>query len=96
MELQEVKGLLESNRLLTLLGPGGTGKTRLMLQAASDLVEQFPDGVWLVELAPHTSPELVAEKTAGVLGARGQPDRSLVDSVVVYLRRKEILLDGKA
>jgi class 3 adenylate cyclase len=75
MELQEVKRLLESNRLLTLLGPGGTGKTRLMLQAASDLVEQFPDGVWLVELAPHTSPELVVEKTAEVLGVRGQPDR---------------------
>jgi predicted ATPase/class 3 adenylate cyclase len=92
MELREVKRLLEGNRLLTLLGPGGTGKTRLMLQAASDLVEQFPDGVWLVELAPHTSPELVAENTAGVLGVRGQPDRSLVESLVVYFRRKEILL----
>jgi predicted ATPase/class 3 adenylate cyclase len=92
MELGEAKRLLASNRLLTLLGPGGTGKTRLMLQVASDLTEQFPDGVWLVELAPHTSPELVVEKTAGVLGVRGQPDRSLLDSLVVYLRRKEILL----
>jgi predicted ATPase/class 3 adenylate cyclase len=92
MELQEVKRLLESNRLLTLLGPGGTGKTRLMLQTASDLVEQFPDGVWLVELAPHTSQELVVEKTADVLGVRGQPDRSLLDSLVIYLRHKETLL----
>jgi predicted ATPase/class 3 adenylate cyclase len=91
-ELEEVKRLIESNRLLTLLGPGGTGKTRLMLQAASDLVERFPDGVWLVELAPLTNPELVTEKTAGVLGVRGHPDRSLVDSLAVYLRRKEILL----
>jgi predicted ATPase/class 3 adenylate cyclase len=92
MELQEVKRLLESNRLLTLLGPGGTGKTRLMLQAASDFVEQFPDGVWLVEMAPYTSPELVVEKTADVLGVRGQPDRPLVDSLVIYLRHKETLL----
>ena len=91
-ELEEVKRLIESNRLLTLLGPGGTGKTRLMLQAASDLVEHFPDGVWLVELAPLTNPELVTEKTAGVLGVRGHPDRSLVDSLAVYLRRKGILL----
>jgi predicted ATPase/class 3 adenylate cyclase len=92
MELQDVRRLLESNRLLTLLGPGGTGKTRLMLQAASELVEQFPDGVWLVELAPHTSRELVVEKTAEVLGVRSQPDRSLVDALVVYLRHKETLL----
>jgi predicted ATPase/class 3 adenylate cyclase len=91
-ELEEVERLIESNRLLTLLGPGGTGKSRLMLQAASDLVERFPDGVWLVELAPLTNPELVTEKTAGVLGVRGLPDRSLVDSLAVYLRRKEILL----
>jgi predicted ATPase/class 3 adenylate cyclase len=92
MELQEVKRLLESNRLLTLLGPGGTGKTRLMLQAASELVEQFPDGVWLVELAPHTNPELVVEKTAEVLGVSGQADRPLVDALAVYLRHKETLL----
>jgi predicted ATPase len=91
-ELEEVERLIESNRLLTLLGPGGTGKSRLMLQAASDLVERFPDGVWLVELAPLTNPELVAEKTADVLRVRGLPDRSLVDSLAVYLRRKEILL----
>jgi predicted ATPase/class 3 adenylate cyclase len=91
-ELREVKRSLARNRLLTLLGPGGAGKTRLMLQAAGDLLEGFPDGVWLVELAPHTSPELVAEKTASVLGVRGQPDRSLADSLVIYLRRKEILL----
>ncbi len=91
-ELEEVKRLIESNRLLTLLGPGGTGKTRLLLQAAGHLVERFPDGVWLVELAPLTNPELVAEKTAAVLGVRGQADRSLADSLAVYLRRKETLL----
>jgi predicted ATPase/class 3 adenylate cyclase len=91
-ELEEVERMIESNRLLTLLGPAGTGKTRLMLRAAGDLVERFPDGVWLVELAPLKNSELVAEKTAGVLGVRGHPDRSLEEALAVYLRRKEILL----
>jgi class 3 adenylate cyclase len=91
-ELAEVKRLLETSRLLTLLGPGGTGKTRLMLQAAGDLVERYTDGVWLVELAPLTSPELVTERAAAMLGLRGQPDRSLADTLAIYLRRKESLL----
>jgi non-specific serine/threonine protein kinase len=63
-----------------------------MLQAAGDLVEHYPDGVWLVELAPLTSPELVAEKTAGVLGVRGQVDSSLENSLALFLRRKDALL----
>jgi len=91
-ELEEVKQRIEKTRLLTLLGPGGTGKTRLMLQAAGDLVKHFPDGVWLVELASLTDPEHVPEAAAAVLGVRGHPDRSLVDSLAVFLRRKEILL----
>ena len=91
-ELEEVKQRIEGARLLTLLGPGGTGKTRLMLQAAGDLVERFPDGVWLVELASLTNPELVPEATAAILGVRGHPDRTLTDSLAVYLRRKDSLL----
>jgi len=91
-ELEEVKRLVEGNRLLTLLGPGGTGKTRLMFRAADDLIEHFVDGIWLVELAPLADPELVIEAAAGVLGVRGHPDRSLADSLAVYLRRKAVLL----
>ncbi len=91
-EMGEVERLLASHRLLTLLGPGGTGKTRLMLQAAGDLIDRFQDGVWLVELAPLTDPDLVAEKAAAVLGVRGQPDRPLAESLIVYLRLKKILL----
>ena len=79
-------------RLLTLLGPGGTGKTRLMLQAAADLVDQFPDGVWFVELAPLTDPTLLPNQVAGVLDVREQPGRRLLDSLVDTLRRKELLL----
>lgn len=91
-ELAEVKHLLDSSRLLTLQGPGGTGKTRLMLQVAGNLLEEFPDGVWLVELAPISDPELVAQKVAGVLGVRERPDRPLSESLAMFLRRKEILL----
>ena len=60
-ELPEVRRLLENNRLLTLTGPGGCGKTRLALAAAGELVEMFEDGVWMVELAPLTDPSLVPQ-----------------------------------
>ena len=83
---------LSGLRLVTLLGPGGTGKTRLMLQAAADLVDQFPDGVWFVELAPLTDPTLLPNQVAGVLDVREQPGRRLLDSLVDTLRRKELLL----
>jgi len=91
-ELADVKNLLDQTHLLTLLGPGGTGKTRLMLQAAEDLIDQFPDGIWLVELAPVTDPDLIPDQVANVLRLREQPGRSMLDSLVTFLRRKELLL----
>ena len=54
-ELAEVEGLLSEDRLITLTGPGGSGKTRLALEVARELIGSYPDGVWLVELAPRTS-----------------------------------------
>jgi len=73
-EIQEIKGLLASTRLLTLTGSGGSGKTRLALQTASDLVEEFPDGVWVVELAALSDPSLVSQEVASVLGVREESD----------------------
>src|SRR5207302_9191926 len=63
-EIAEVKRLLGSARLLTLTGTGGVGKTRLALQAAAEMLDAFPDGVWLVELAPLADPTLVPQTVA--------------------------------
>ncbi|HUG47582.1 MAG TPA: adenylate/guanylate cyclase domain-containing protein [Candidatus Limnocylindria bacterium] len=72
-ELAEIDGVLARDevRLLTLTGPGGTGKTRLALQAAGASAERFPDGVWWVPLAPLRDPQLVVATISGVLGASG-------------------------
>jgi predicted ATPase len=91
-ELAQVERLLEETRLLTLLGPGGTGKTRLMLQAAEEVVDNYRDGVWLVELAPLTDPELIPGRVAAALNVQEQPGRELRDTLTEYLRRKELLL----
>jgi len=91
-ELEEIKRLLGGTSLLTLLGPGGTGKTRLMLQAAEELIEEYADGVWLVELAPLTDPDLIPERVAAALNVQEQPGRRMPDTLVEYLRRKEVLL----
>ena len=69
-EIEEVKNSFTKTRLLTLTGSGGCGKTRLGLQALADLVDEFPDGVWVVELAPLSDPGLVAQEVASVLGIR--------------------------
>jgi predicted ATPase/DNA-binding CsgD family transcriptional regulator len=91
-ELAEVKRLLGKNRLLTLTGSGGCGKTRLALAVASEHLEGFEDGVWLVELAPLSDPSLVPQAVAATLGVREQPGRSLTEMLSGYLGSKKLLL----
>ena len=91
-ELTEVKRLLENNRLLTLTGPGGCGKTRLALLSASELVEGFEDGVWMVELASLAEPSLVPQAVASTLGVRERPGSSLTGALSDYLRTRKLLL----
>src|SRR3954469_20439540 len=87
-EIAEVEGLLGTTRLLTLIGTGGAGKTRLALQVAYGLLERdsYPDGVWLVELGTLTDPALVPQAVASALGVREEPGRSFVEALLDYLQ----------
>ncbi len=91
-ELADVRMLLHNARLLTLIGPGGTGKTRLSIQAASELLDQYPDGVWFVELAPILDSLLLPRATAIVIGLRDEPQRPVIDMLCDYLRAKQMLI----
>jgi non-specific serine/threonine protein kinase len=91
-EIAEVEQLLSDTHFLTLTGSGGCGKTRLALQVAADQVERFPDGVWLVDLAPLTDPTLVPEAIARVLGIHEIPDLPLLSVLVQALRSRDLLL----
>jgi len=93
-ELKEVCDLLrgEGVRLLTLTGPGGIGKTRLGLQVAAELLDEFEDGVFFAALAPITDPSLVASAIAEPLGVVEAGDQPLEEGLKGYLRGKELLL----
>src|SRR5207245_4834306 len=71
-EMEEVARLLGSARLVTLVGSGGCGKTRLAIQVARDLLESLPDGAWVVELAALSDPSLVPQSVASALGLRAE------------------------
>ena len=91
-EQDAVRRLLADHRLVTLTGAGGCGKTRLLLQVAGTLLDAYPDGVWLVELAALGDPALIPQAVASVLGVRDQPDRPLSARLAEYLRPKHLLL----
>ena len=91
-ELAEVKKLLSNTRLLTLLGVGGIGKTRLSLQVAADLMDDYPDGVWLVELAPLTDALLVPQAVASVLGVKEEAGRPVIEALAKYAKDRQLLL----
>lgn len=91
-ELAEVKALLKTTRLLTLTGSGGSGKTRLSLQVAADLLDSFGDGVWLVELASLAEPLLVPQTVASVFGLPEEMGKPLLSTLTTYLKSKQLLL----
>jgi predicted ATPase/class 3 adenylate cyclase len=91
-ELAEVKRLLAGSRLMTLLGMGGLGKTRLSLQVAAEQIHDFPDGVWFLDLAPISDPALIVGETAQVLGLREEPDRPMLQTLCAHLKTRRVLL----
>lgn len=95
-EIEQLKVLLRTARLLTLVGPGGSGKTRLALKVASDLTQAYTDGVSLVDLTSITDPGLVEQAVARALAVREQSGRALMDALVEHLRddHRLILLDN--
>ncbi|MDQ6768307.1 MAG: NB-ARC domain-containing protein [Candidatus Eremiobacteraeota bacterium] len=91
-DLDDLKALLDEHRLVTLHGPGGMGKTRLAIQVGADVLEHYPDGVWLADLASLRYPELAASVVSKALSI-GQPnDRSVDEAIVSALKRKKALL----
>ncbi len=90
--LRDVEALLALSPVVTLTGPGGVGKTRLSTECGWSLLSQFAGGVWLVELAPVTDADAVAATVASTLMIRPQPDLSLVDAIVDWLRDRHLLL----
>jgi predicted ATPase/class 3 adenylate cyclase len=91
-EIAEVKQQLIDYRLVTLTGSGGTGKTRLSLQVAADLLDQFPHGIWFVELAALADPELVSQTILSTIGLNEQPGTPPLELLKEYLHEKKSLI----
>lgn len=91
-ELVEAQELLSSARLLTFIGPGGIGKTRLSIQLGAEVMPAFRDGVWLVELEPLTEPDLILHSITAIFGLRELPGVPVINLITDYLRARHLLM----
>jgi predicted ATPase len=91
-DVADVKALMDSQALVTLVGSGGVGKTRLALRVGTELLDRYPDGVWFVDLGPLSDPELVSSVTAQALGMSQQGDRRVDEAIPTWLKRKKLML----
>ena len=92
LEIAEVRKCLAANRLVTLTSVGGTGKSRLSLQVASQVIDEFAGGVWFVELAPVADERRVPHAVASVLGVKEEAGRPVIEALVRFARDRELLL----
>jgi predicted ATPase/DNA-binding CsgD family transcriptional regulator len=90
--INEVREILAENRLVTLTGAGGVGKTRLAVHVGIEIAEQFGDGVWYVDLAPITDPDLLAVATARAFGLPDQPGRSMMDTIIGFVMDRPMMV----
>ncbi len=91
-QMAEIRRRLTQTRLLTLTGPGGSGKTRLAIQVATDLVDAYKDGVWFIDLAPLHDPAQVGAAVARTLRVEGPGSSPITDALVAFLRNRRTLL----
>src|SRR5688572_25633235 len=91
-EVEQIIRLLGKNRLVTLTGSGGVGKTRLAIESANKLLSKFKDGVWWIELAALTDEALVPQAVANTLEVRELPNQPIIDTLANYLRSKQLVL----
>jgi predicted ATPase len=91
-EVAELQAAVKAHRLMTLTGVGGVGKTRLALEVAARLADEFPDGIWFFELAAVTDPDAVPDAVAAVLGIAQQPGKTVAESVAAALEGRVRLL----
>ena len=91
-EIEEIRQLFNSARLITLTGAGGTGKTRLAIEVTRKIGDRYPDGAWLVDLALLPEPTLIWQSIASVLAVREEPNRTLSQTLTDFLRSKNLLL----
>jgi predicted ATPase/class 3 adenylate cyclase/DNA-binding CsgD family transcriptional regulator len=91
-QMDEICGILAEDRLVTLTGAGGAGKTRLAVEVAGRMTRDFPDGIWYVDLAPISHPEVVPVAVVRSLGLPDQPGRSITDTLLRYARDRHMLL----
>jgi predicted ATPase/class 3 adenylate cyclase len=91
-DIVEIKALLGTGRLVTLIGSGGVGKTRCGLQVAAEMLDGFADGVWFVDLAPLSNPSLVPNVIASIFDVQEQPDQTMLASLITHLKNKQLML----
>src|SRR6516165_10040942 len=91
-QMTDLEKLLVDNRLMTLTGAGGAGKTRLAVEIAARIAAEFREGVWYVDLAPHPHPGVVPVAVARALGLPDQPGRSTMDTLLRFVRDRQMLV----